>query len=543
MTIADAGPGSATPTRPRWGGFLVDLSIRAKIMTTIALLAVVAITVGAVSTARISSLRDDEQTLYRDSVTPLATMFSVQRNFQSTRARIVQYGWAGEATRQKLQKDIPGFHDKMLAAIESYRPHVVDTKSFTAFTDDATTWYDLAMNQMLPAADRGDLDTYKKLYTDTFAPLLSKLLDELQAESDAQVALNRSRAASDDRSASASILLVWLVLTVGLLLSIGLGLFFARWIIRPLGAVHSALLAMAAGDFTRAAGYAGRDEVGAMSAALDDAQREVRTAFQEVAGSATTMANASTQLDGVSLTLGDSARNTAGQAEVVSDSAQQMASLVQAMSAATGQMAASIAEIAHQASSASDVASEAVRAAGTTSEAVAELDASSSEIGEIVRTITSIAEQTNLLALNATIEAARAGEAGKGFAVVATEVKELAQETAKATDDITTKIQAIQATTGKAIEAIGKISAVIDQIHEKQTTIAAAVEEQSSTTNEMSRTVHDVSAQSGTISENISGIAASAARTFTGVEVTTSAAGELAGLVKRVNEAIGRFSY
>ncbi|MFN8076691.1 MAG: methyl-accepting chemotaxis protein [Kineosporiaceae bacterium] len=334
-----------------------------------------------------------------------------------------------------------------------------------------------------------------------------------------------------------------MLLVVGLGAAIGLGLFFAGRIARPIAQVRDAVTAMARGDLTSEVTYRGGDEVGQMAVALREAQASIRTVMSQIAESSRSMTGQSGQLDHVAGELGASAHETTGKAEAVSDSAGQMAALVQAMSAATEQMSASIGEIAHQATSASEVASEAVKAAGATSEAVAELDTSSNEIGEIVRTITSIAEQTNLLALNATIEAARAGEAGKGFAVVATEVKDLAQGTAKATDDITAKIQAIQSTTSRAIEAIGRISGIIDMIHEKQTTIAAAVEEQSATTNEISRTVSDVSGQSEAIAQNIQGIATSAAQTSQGVQVTSTSAAELAALAGKLDQAVAHFRF
>src|SRR6202035_67902 len=172
---------------------------------------------------------------------------------------------------------------------------------------------------------------------------------------------------------------------------------------------------------------------------------------------------------------------------------------------------------------------------------VSKLGDSSSEIGQVIKVITSIAQQTNLLALNATIEAARAGEAGKGFAVVANEVKELAKETAKATEDISRKIEAIQTDTKAAVDAIASISGVIDQINDISNTIATAVEEQNATTNEMSRNVSEAAHGSSEITRNIAGVAEAAQVTTRGATETQKASQQLVETSTQLRRLVEQF--
>ncbi len=301
--------------------------------------------------------------------------------------------------------------------------------------------------------------------------------------------------------------------------------------------------AAAAGDLTRDVTVAGADAVGQMGEALHKFFSDLRGSIGAIGQNAQSLASASEELTAVSRQMKDNAESTSNQAGVVSAAAEQVDRSVQTVAGGSEEMTASIREIAKNASEAARVAGQAVTVADTTNTTVAKLGESSAEIGKVIKVITSIAQQTNLLALNATIEAARAGEAGKGFAVVANEVKELAKETAKATEDISQKIEAIQGDTKGAVEAIAQISGIINQINDLQSSIASAVEEQTATTNEIARSVAEAAKGSGEIAENITGVASAAASTTEGADDTQRAAGELSRMASDLQRLVSQFKY
>ena len=210
---------------------------------------------------------------------------------------------------------------------------------------------------------------------------------------------------------------------------------------------------------------------------------------------------------------------------------------------ATQEMDASIREVAKQASTAAKVATNGVKVANDTNQTVIKLTHSSQEIGKVVKAITSIAEQTNLLALNATIEAARLGDAGKGFAVVATEVKELARDTAKATEEISHQIEAIQTDSKNAVEAINEITLIINKINDIQSAIASGVEEQTVTTREIGRSVQEAATGTSEIARNIVEVAAAAKNTSQGILTIKQSAAELSRMSGYLKELVSKFHF
>ncbi len=536
------------PETPRSANGLRDLlenrSLRVKILGAVAVVAGVAILVGVLSISRLASVYGSTQDLVSGVLAPSDQLARVDVDVQRSRVLIRDAALAQDATdAQKAVDQVKAMDATLDQDLAEYRTKAADVQAVERFQTLWTQWREIRDARLVPAALTQDTARFIQVNSKEATPVSVQATAALEQATTAQEAAGQTRLAAAHSTYTSARTLVIVLLLIGLLLAALMADFISRRISRPLHRVSDVARALADGDLTQTADITSNDEVGQMAQNLDRALISLRAAVGTIAGSADALSVSATELSASSSQIASAAEETSAQSGSVSAAAEQVSRNVQTVASATEEMSASIREIASTAQDAARIGGQAGQVAAATNVTVSKLGESSAEIGNVVKLITSIAEQTNLLALNATIEAARAGDAGRGFAVVANEVKDLAQETARATEDISRRVEAIQADTTDAVSAIGEISAIINQLGDYQTTIASAVEEQTATANDMTRSVAEAAQGTQDIASNITTVASAAEATTSGVASTQGSTGELAKMSAELRQLVSQFRY
>jgi methyl-accepting chemotaxis protein len=527
-----------------------NVAVAKKLLGLLVLAALLTALVGGVGHRAVSTVSHDSHALVSEQAIPALELSQTLTDFVVMRRHMTSVGLESTAAGiAKSQSEITRLRAAVPERLDAYAATGIDAdqkamldRARAGVAEALKIWdEEIADLAFLPHQSTEQLERLGVLMTTRFAPVADQVRGTLMELVTHNLEAVEAGLVKEEETRAGAVRTIWAVTIIGAALLMLLGSVLARRITRPLGQVRDALVALAHNDLRSSVTFTSKDEVGSMAQALRDAQTGLRGMVETITSSATTIAGSAEELSVATRQLASSAEETTTRSATTFESAEEVSRNVQTVASATEEMTASISEISQSSTQAVRVAGAAVQEAEAVNATVAKLGDSSVEIADVVKVITSIAEQTNLLALNATIEAARAGDAGKGFAVVAEEVKQLAQETSRATEDISRRIEAIQGDSQAAVEAIGRIGVTIEEVNSYQTTIAAAVEEQTATTGEMARSVSDVASGSMQIASNIESVASVARASTDGVREAERATSELAQLSGELRQLVSTF--
>ncbi|HEY1721715.1 MAG TPA: methyl-accepting chemotaxis protein [Magnetospirillaceae bacterium] len=551
---------------------LINSSIAARVIFAFAAVLLVVAALGFCAINRLGAVNDHALEV-RDNFLPSGPVLSrIFVNLTQVRAVESQALIKGIDPKQIAQR-YKEYADAVIKDRAVYEPMIdkgTDDEKFMHQFDDAWAKYQASTTKALELGAKGDLETGVPFVMNDSGANYLAAADALTKDIDYNLKGGISEANVGQSVYATTIYIVSGVLVFAALAAAALGFWLIRSVSSPVKAITGVMGRLA--DHDLSAQIIGRergDEVGSMAKAVQvfkdnmvkademaEAQKAEQVAKEERAKRVNALTAAfdtsigqvvqavssqSTQMESSAQSLSSTAEEATKQSAAVAAASEEASANVQTVASATEELSSSIAEISRQVSQSSKIAASAVSDAERANRMVQGLAEASQKIGAVVRLITDIANQTNLLALNATIEAARAGEAGKGFAVVAAEVKNLANQTAKATEEIGGQISGVQAATKDAVDAIATIGKTIGEINSIASTIAAAVEEQSAATKEIARNVEQASAGTQEVTSNITGVSQAANDTGSAATQVLASARELAQQSESLKSVVTRF--
>ncbi|WP_431856666.1 methyl-accepting chemotaxis protein [Azospirillum sp.] len=551
------------------------LSIRSKVLAAFACVLAVTVGLGLFAVERLSVLNHDAAMVRDDYLPSVGIVGTIDTAAQQFRIQEASHILAATPQEMQTYEDrMAALLDEMAALRARFEREALspgrETELYTRFAAAWDAYRAIGTDKLQPLSRANDNDNAGRVFRGESREAFLKAAGLLKDLIDLNTEEGRAAANHGEQTYTAG--RIWIVAALGLAVAICLaaGLFLVRAVSNPIRTLTGTMDRLARHELSVAVeGTQRGDEIGAMARAVqvfkdglieaerlaaaeaaeqraklrrtETVDRLVRDFEGTMAGALETVGASAGQLDSTARGMAEVARHASGEATAASAAAGQTSANMQTVASATEEMTSSIQEIGRQVSRSTAIAGQAVEQAAHTNDTVRGLSEAAQRIGEVVQLISSIASQTNLLALNATIEAARAGEAGKGFAVVASEVKNLASQTAKATEDIAAQVQAIQTATGGAVDAIQGISGTIVTINEISTAIAAAVEEQAAATHEISRSVQQASAGTQEVTGNIARVSQAADETGAAATQVLGAAGALTKQADTLRGEVERF--
>ena len=552
------------------------LSLKASLAAAFGVLALIAAGQGILSIVKLAGIRHSVTEVAVNWLPSVVAVNEIRAAASEVRIKQLRLISLSDTPVRLAENEavLAAMHDRLAAARQVYEPLISSPAERALYDAFVTAW---------GRFERADAETRRLMEAGRQAAALTLmsgpeafgLYDEARTALQRDVALNESGARRDADIATAEVgtatTAAYVAVVLALATALGAAAFGLLRVSRPIQTMTGAMTVLAGGDAAAEVPFRQRrDEIGAMAAAVQvfkdnliltraleaetvqarlaaeeqrkTGMRRMADGFEAAVGGIIGMVSASaTELQATAQAMTTTANETASQSTTVAAAAEEAASNVTTVAAAAEELGASVQEIGRQVDGSANLARIAVSEADQTGALVQELSGAVARIGDVVGMISTIAGQTNLLALNATIEAARAGEAGRGFAVVAAEVKELARQTANATEEISGQIARIQASTGQAVTAIGAITARIQEISGVATSIAAAVEEQGAATQEIVRNVGQAAMGTGEVTSNIAGVAGAAEQTGAAANQVLGAASELSHQSETLAAEVGRF--